>query len=501
MKNIITLINPNLVAQRNDFFTTGIVYMPMGLAYFAASLQASGYSPKVIDAYGEDPGSAYLFESFLICGLSPKQVIRKIPYETKIVCLYAGHLTHHVSLLAMIRTLRAARDVSIVVLENSQAVTAYSLKHVQHELNNAGADYIVTGDLEERGIRLIDKILNQTAVNSLDGIGYCKGKRTGYTPPKKHIKNLDELALPAWDLFPLQAYWNLRYAHGPLASTRYLPIQTSRGCPYGCRFCVIPDTNQRKWRSRSPKHVVDEMAFFYRTFGIKEFHIEDLNPTVLDERIRRICREIIKRNLPITWKIAAGTKIECIRDETTIDLMARAGCRYISISPESGSPSVLKKMQKPFDLPHALKMVRRMTYKGIRSQACFVLGFPGETDEDLRMTSKMVYDLTRVGVDEIALFIMAPVPGADIFEHMRGYEHMSQLNFSPVWREDYRKLSKFRLRLYGKFILLKFMFHPISVLRQGMNFVMRRFETKMEMVPYRALKLKQLERKALHHYA
>jgi radical SAM superfamily enzyme YgiQ (UPF0313 family) len=152
-------------------------------------------------------------------------------------------------------------------------------------------------------------------------------------------------------------------------------------------------------------------------------------------------------------------------------------------------------MRKPFDLDHAVRLVRRMNQVGIRSQACFVLGFPGETAEDLQMTWEMVHDLTRKGVDEIALFIITPVPGSAIFDEFRGYESLSDMNFTPTWRDDYEDLSKFRLRLYGAFLLWKLRHYPGKIIRQAWNFLRRRFETKMEMVPYRALVLKWLDRK------
>jgi len=101
--------------------------------------------------------------------------------------------------------------------------------------------------------------------------------------------------------------------------------------------------SNRQWRARSAKNVVEEMQTHATTFGVQEFHIEDPNPTVNNKRIRNISEEIIRRKLHVIWKIAAGTKIETIRDEATISLMAKSGCRYISISPETGSPRILKK--------------------------------------------------------------------------------------------------------------------------------------------------------------
>ena len=112
-----------------------------------------------------------------------------------------------------------------------------------------------------------------------------------------------------------------------------------------------------------------------------------------------------------------------------------------------------------------------MNLRGIRSQACFVLGFPGETKEDLKMTWELVCCLTKLGVDEIALFIASPVPGAEIYEQFNGYNSLSELNFTPTWRKDYKALNKFRFSLYLGFLFWKIIYHPFKVLRQMINFI------------------------------
>ena len=492
----IVLINPNLVVQRNDPFTTGIVYMPIGMAYTAATLREADYDVRVIDAYAEAPRNARREGKFTLFGLSESQVLARIPADAQMVFLYAINLTNHISSMGIIRALKESRPkLPIIVIENTQAVTAYALSEVKDELFEAGADYFLSGEPDQRAVKLANIVGSMRPSDDfmeVDGIGSPEK----YHPPSGFIEDLDVLPFPAWDLFPLENYWSLRFAHGPLSADRYLPILTSRGCPYPCRFCVVPATNSQKWRSRSAINVVDEMVYYKSEFEVSEFHIEDLNPTISDKRTREICREIISRKLKVSWKIAAGTKVETIRDEETIDLMARAGCSYISISPETGSPRLLKAMRKPFDLDHAVRLVRRMNQRGISSQACFVLGFPGENDDDRELTWNMVHDLARKGVDEIALFIITPVPGSDIYNEYAGYPTLSDLNFSPTWRQDYHELSRFRLRLYTHFLWWKLRYHPIKLLGQPVNFLRRRFKTKMEMVPYRALVLKWLDRRS-----
>lgn len=488
---MITLVNPNLVLQRHDMFTTGIVYMPVGLAYLAGSLRSHGFDCNVIDAFGENPARYRLEGRFMTRGLTPEQVADRVDPESTAIVLYAINVTYHRALRSIARTLhRRFPGIPLVVMENTQAVTAYSLRRVQDEFYTCGVSYVLTGESEERGVRLMAALrdgLRSEDIAAIDGIGFRRDGRTHYSPPVTRIANLDTVPFPAWDLFPLANYWKLRYAHGPFETRRYLPLLTSRGCPYPCKFCVIPETNDVKWRARSARNVVDEIEAHHRRFGVREFHIEDVDPTVNDKRTREICEELLRRNLRIIWKIAAGTKVETLRDEDTIALMARAGCRYISISPESGSPRILEAINKPFDLEKAVRLIAAMNRVGIRSQACFVLGFPSETDEDRRMTWNLVRELTRVGIDEIVLFIIVPVPGSAIFDRYEGYEDYSDLTFSPSWRADYAALNAFRYRLYKQFILWKLRYHPAKIPRQVLNVLTRRFQTKMEMTPYRAL--------------
>lgn len=484
----IILINPNLVVQKNDPFTTGIVYMPVMLAYAAAVLERAGFDVEVIDAFAEKPKQAGKSGKFWFFGLSEEEILERIPDDVSLVIVYAINLMSHVPCVNIVRALRGRKDqLPIAVLENSQAVTAYALDQVAEEFYDAGADFILTGESEESIVDFAEGLQNnagQEHFSRIEGVGF-----QGHQPNRPCVSDLDELEFPAWQKFPLEKYWQLGFAHGPLSEKKYLPLMTSRGCPFSCRFCVTPTISGEKWRSRSAKNVVDEMEYMSATFGVREFHIEDLNPTVSDQRIHEMCEEIIDRELDVIWKIVSGTKVETILSRDTIKVMAQAGCRYISVSPESGSPDVLKKMNKPFNFLHAQEMVDQMGQSGIYSQACFVLGFPGESARDLRMTWDLVREWTRKGLDEIALFMMTPVPGSAAYAWIQGYSSLSELNFTPSWRKDYKELNRFRLKLYLCFLFWKLWYHPVKFFRHLVHFCSRRFMLKMEMVPFRAMKL------------
>lgn len=478
-----TLINPNLVIQKNDKFTTGIVYMPIGLAYASASLNKNGIEHEVLDLFGKLPNRYIKKNGFLILG---EQISNYSFEENKNVCffLYANQVINHISIINISKILKKKYPKTpLIVIENTQAVTAYSLKKVSKEFFDIGCDYLLTGENELAIPKIYKAIKSNNSLSEIEGL---IGRN--FSNNKSIIDDIDKLRFPNWEKFPLNNYWSLGHAHGPLTAKRYLPILTSRGCPYPCKFCIVPELNNRKWRYRTAKNIVDEIEFFKNNYSVNEFHVEDLNPTVNDKRTREICNEIINRKLKIHWKICAGTKIESIKNEETIDLMQKSGCRYISISPESGSKNVMKSINKPFNLKHANRIIKRMNDKNIYSQACFVLGYIDETEKDLIETRKLIFNLTKNGVDEIAIFIITPIPGSEIFNSFDGYKSLSELTFSPLWRKDFKKLNFIRLYFYVYFLFWKTVFHPIKIMSQVLRFFSKKFNTKMEMVPFKFLK-------------
>ena len=486
-------INPQLVVQKNDKFTTGIVYMPITLAYAISSFKKANIKTKLIDLYGRNPSKCSKENNHLIFGEKIEDIDENEFENVDCIFINANQVGNHISILNIIKFLKNRfKETPISILENSQAVTAYSLSKIKDEFLKLGCDFILIGDLENVTVKLYNNLNKYEYLKTLNGI-----ITKNFSNDKiDFVSNLDNLSFPAWEDFPLENYWKLGYSHGPLSDKKYLPILSSRGCPYPCNFCVVPKTNERKWRSRSAENVVKELEYFKDKLGVREFHFEDLNPTVNDKRTKELCNLLIEKNLKISWKMVAGTKVESIKDLDTVRLLKKSGCNYISISPESGSKDLMKEINKPFNYEHAIKIIKEMKKNKIFSQACFVIGYPGEKKIDLKKTKNMIFNLTKIGIDEIAIFIITPVPGSKIYENFQGFETLSNLTFSPIWRDDYKSLNKIRLQMYSIFLITKFIFHPIRVFKQALNFFNKSFNTKMEMVPYKVLKLKSFENNA-----
>src|SRR3990172_6330528 len=104
----IALINPNLVVQRSDPFTTGIVYMPISLAYLAAALRQAGRSVQVIDAYAAAPRQRRQEGNFLFFGLTEEQILEQLLQQLDAVFVYAINLTNHLSTVAIVTAIKSA---------------------------------------------------------------------------------------------------------------------------------------------------------------------------------------------------------------------------------------------------------------------------------------------------------------------------------------------------------------------------------------------------------
>jgi radical SAM superfamily enzyme YgiQ (UPF0313 family) len=398
--------------------------------------------------------------------------------ETKpdLFLIYANQASNHESVIGILQTVtQNSPKIPVYIVENTQAVTAYSVSIMRNSFINMGATDVLVGDSDIS----IMKFFNSN-------------KQFPNTPGLVISNDLDSLPFPDWDSIPLENYWSLGFGHGPVTSSRYLPILTSRGCPFSCEFCVVPGTNNRKWRARSPKSVISEISFFQNKYEVNEYHLEDLNPTIDLSRELQIADEILKNRIKISWKIVAGTKAETLKNQESIIKLKQSGCDYISFSPESGSNKIKKSIGKRFDNNHALNLVQWCKRAGIETQACFVLGMPSENFIDRLFSLFLSLKLTARGLSEIAVFIITPIAGSKIYDkNLIKNVNNSNISFSPNWRSDYFKLNFFRIIMYLSFLLLKFIKSPRRLIKSIRNFRTKQFELKMEMAPHRAMSWKK----------
>jgi hypothetical protein len=479
----LTLISPRLALQKGDFLGSGVPYWPLELATLAAYARQMGDEVKMVDQFGENPSSLADAGDHYLQGVSidAPSWFEDLKFADVFV-IYAISYMSHGELLATVKWLKNTfPSIPIAVLENSQAVTGYSLSRMAVSFLNAGADFLICGEPYSNWHSIkkcfhSDKYDPSSTPNI---ISHQSGNSL-----VKRAEKLEHYPIPAWDLIKLDAYWRLPYSHGPKTS-KYLPILTSRGCPYPCDFCVVPETNNRRWRGNDPEHVVQEIIELRDKYGVYDFQVEDLNPTVQHLRWERICELLIERKANIRFYFVSGTKAETLHIDK-ISLFAKAGCRFVSISPESGSTDLMKVIGKKFNQKHGVDLVRECRKFGIRTQACFLVGHPHEKVQDYLTSKDYLIKLVQAGLDEVAIFVVAPFAGSSLFaQNTIPVESTSALaSFSPKGRSNYETLEARRKALIRSFFVAKLK-KGGDLWMQGLRSIFGTPETKMENLPRR----------------
>ena len=184
---------------------------------------------------------------------------------------------------------------------------------------------------------------------------------------------LDDLPLPDPDLWIPDA---------PATDQLWIPVQGKRGCPMGCSFCSTRLIEGTRIRKRYPE-ILAEWMERAAARGWRRFVLVDNTFNIPPSYAKGLCRAVIERRLDIDlWCIVHPKWV----DGELVDLMAKAGCREISLGFESGSEPVLKRMNKRFTPAEARAVARMFANAGIARRGFLLLGGPGETMETVEET-------------------------------------------------------------------------------------------------------------------
>lgn len=413
------------------------VQIPLGVASIAAILLKHNYSVKVIDSVIEGwEKSRNVDSAHIQYGLDLGDILsiicRQQPDTVGISCMFGVQLKNALELAKMIKL---EKKETIVCMGGAHASVAAS--DILKQSDNI--DYIVIGEGEETFINLLSA-LNKEPNGSIDGIdGLAYKDNTGRLILKEKvnfISDLDSLPYPQRSLFPLDKYFLINRPHGTVSKyARSTPIITSRGCTADCIFCSIHSVWGYKFRARSAENVVDEIEDLNKKYGIKEFQIEDDNMSFDAQRAEKICDLLIKRNLQVNFTTPNGIALWSINKEL-LKKMKQAGFYRLSFAIESGSQHTLKEIiGKPLNLHKVEEIINQAVNLGFVIDTFYVIGFPGETPEDLKKTFRLS---RRLKVNSVKYFIATPYIGTRLYAQAKSKNMLvnslnsDQINVSAV---------------------------------------------------------------------
>jgi radical SAM superfamily enzyme YgiQ (UPF0313 family) len=161
-----------------------------------------------------------------------------------------------------------------------------------------------------------------------------------------------------------------------------LPINTSRGCLYRCRFCTYRNFFKGV-KYKSLDALRRELESIPRDGSVRHIRFTDDNFTASPERLRQVCQMMIDEDFPFGWSSFA--RPDAITAEIAA-LMSRSGCEFLEMGIESGNDGMLRRMGKGFGIDEVKRAVDHLNTHGIGVSGAFILGYPGETGETIQQT-------------------------------------------------------------------------------------------------------------------
>jgi radical SAM superfamily enzyme YgiQ (UPF0313 family) len=235
--------------------------------------------------------------------------------------------------------------------------------------------------------------------------------------------------------FPKWALWMLSQIGMTWQSFHLFPIETGRGCPYGCEFCSVTGFFGDSIRFRSNESVVNELLTLKnlekRQKGkIAVFFIDD-NLAINSTRTKSLLREIIARDAQVPW--VGQISINLLRDEELVSLIAQSGGKWIFIGLESIDSENLKSIRKGFNKPEEYgEILERLARHGVYAITSFIFGMDGDHSGIAKRTLKMI----RSWPPGLPVFgLLTPYPATPLYERLASAGRLSRprhwMEFKP----------------------------------------------------------------------
>jgi len=362
---------------------------PLGAAYLVTYLKSKGYKPELLDLsvrlYNQTSEKMRRFwQADFTNSLFETEIAEKlfdgfraemnnfvdwiIGSDIKIIAFSVNQISHFLA-NKLAQSIKSKDKTRTIIFGGPAAF----FKHPRELIQPGFVDYFVIGEGEVLLASLVERLKKGKKIGREPGV--LPGEDLGrYAPsPAVPIANLDLLPFPTFEEFDLPAY-NFGSDYKPL------PLLLSRGCLKRCSYC-IDHIMWPQYRIRSAQHAFREIEYHCRVNATKAFEFNDLLCNGNLRELNSLCELIIASGLKFDWVSYA-----IIRPDMTTELLSKmksAGCHTIIYGMEHSSAKILKSMNKGYSAQEAEKVIRLTHESGICTNVNIIVGFPGETEEDL----------------------------------------------------------------------------------------------------------------------
>jgi anaerobic magnesium-protoporphyrin IX monomethyl ester cyclase len=365
-------------------------YPPLGILYISAYLEQHGFENEIFDS---------TFSSF------ENLATHLLKEKPDMIGIYTNLMTK-LNVLKIIDFVKSHGELSHtkIVLGGPEV-----RNHVDNFLKK-GADIIVLGEGEETMLEVAQhfalKNTSKKSLSEIKGIAFLgETAQTILTENRALLRSIDELSFPNRKKINLQLYFDAwKNKHGQSA----LSISTMRGCPYTCKWCSRAVYGQ-SYRRRSAKLVVDEIESIQQNYTVDTLWFVDDVFTVSHKWLKEFRDEIVKRKIHMPFECIS--RADRLNDDSML-LLKESGCFRIWIGAESGSQKIIDAMDRRVSVHQVREMIQLAKKYQIQSGTFIMLGYPGETEEDIEET---IHHLKVSDPDLYTITVAYPIKGTPLY--------------------------------------------------------------------------------------
>ena len=404
---------------------------PLGISYIAAFLRSKGFEIQQMDLNHKFRYNYQLTDGEL--SLEVKKLVYKNP---DVIGISIGHTTFKYSIKLMELIKKQMPDVFVIAGGPHISYIGEKIIGDFSELFDIG----VFSEGEETMLEILQRKINGEKLDNINGTIVRKNNlETIRNKPRQFSCDIDDLPFPDFDDFPLYEY--------PLP---ILPMLTARGCIGDCSFCGFNDNQvSGRYRERSIGNVIDEIKRNVEQYKRKIFLFGDSLINSNSKRLAQLCDRMINENMDIYWLAEAFPDLT----KDLCEKMYKAGCRFLWISPETGSSITADKMNKGVDLDRAKTSIENAKNAGIFTSVWFILGFPTETKYDVEMTISYARELNEY-IDECSFVPFHLMTGSPVYQNPQLYNikkiEDNRYEMFSSFHKEHKTISKFKIMKYSE---------------------------------------------------
>lgn len=450
--NVLLLNPPGNELYLRDYYCNNIskssyLHYPMDLLYLSGTLSEAGYEINILDALAKR--------------FSPIETLNYISeIKPDFIIVLVGTISWEEdkkflkSLKSLNSTLKIIGTGDIFLDEGKNLIK-----------ENVFFDGCILDFSDKSILNIIEQLSTNHSSNQIDNCIYRNSENNVISGNISRIKGEFSLAMPRHDLFPIKEY---KYAFSREFPTAHL--MTDFGCAFNCSFCPIRNDNLG-FKVRPVDEVIEELKYL-KSMGVKELYFRDQTFGANKKRAIELCERMIKEGLKFSWY--CFSRVDVINEEL-LDAMKASGCHTIIFGIESVNDKTLLDVHKRITIEKIKNAFSLCRKKGIRRAATFIIGLPGETEEDIMRTVDFAMEIDC----SFASFNVAGIRPGTEWSH-----NPEKIHFLPDEKLQMIRnnaIKKFYLR--PSYILSRLLeirtIHDINVLsEEGMGIFLNLFKSK-----------------------